>query len=616
MMKITHDRDETPSSSTITLSGSSPTVTLISNAIIDNTDHAFLNGILNAMQNPVFIKNQQHLWIAANQAFCRLIGKHHSELLGKSDYDFLPKEQADSFWKDDDDVFANDIVKTIEEPISDSDGNIRWLLTTKSPLLFHDSKYLVGVITDITTRKKSEDVVRSLAFEDPLTGLPNRRYLKDRLQSVNDARSARECGAALMVIDLDNFKDINDTLGHSVGDTVLAVVGKRLRRCVRDYDVVARLGGDEFAILILSWMEPEDIERLADRVMEGFREPIAIADLVVRTSASIGVAVASGGDADPDDLLSQADLALYASKDAGRNTWRFFQKSMQQRARQLVELEHELRHAYDQCEFELYYQPIISTDSFDMIGVEALIRWNHPTRGLMPPASFLDCAERNRLIVPLTFWTLTQALRQTAAWHASGIRIGVAVNLATSVFEAEGIAQHIASRLNAEKLQPEWLTVEVTEGAIINRSRVIAELETIRDQGVRVAIDDFGTGYSSLCRLDQLPVDILKIDRVFISDEKPRRQAILRAVLDLARNLGLETVVEGIETPGQLAVARHLGANNMQGYIFSRPLPAGEIPTWNLAFKGAHTAREEAHSLSCVPQFVPSQRELLPTGAN
>jgi diguanylate cyclase (GGDEF)-like protein/PAS domain S-box-containing protein len=540
----------------------------------------FLKRILDAIPNPVFIKNDFHQWITFNDAFCRMMGKTREELIGKSDFDILPEDEARVFWEKDDLVFSGEAVNENEEPITDGNGETRWLLTIKAPFFSNGTKYLVGVITDITARKQAEAAVRSLALEDSLTGLPNRRLLKEHLQHAQADANRHSHSVALMIVDLDDFKHINDTLGHTIGDELLVEIARRLRLIVRECDVVARLGGDEFAILSASANDAEEFGALAERLVEQMSLPVPIGDVVVRSSASVGIAVNSGNVGDPGALLAQADLALYAAKAAGKNTWRFFAPAMQERACRLVELEQGLRHALDHGEFVLHYQPIVGMQHLELIGLEALIRWNHPTRGQLLPGQFLAGAERNRLIVPLTFWTITQALRQARAWATTGHHIRLMVNLAASIFEVEGIVEHITARLDAEGLPADMLTAEVTEGVLVDSRKAVAVLQRLRDIGVRVAIDDFGAGQSSLGRLDQLPVDLLKIDRSFITSTSARREAILRATVDLARSLDLRTVVEGIETAAQFALARRVGTDGVQGFLLARPMPPEEIPAW------------------------------------
>lgn len=544
---------------------------------VQHEDTLFLRCILNAMQNPVFIKNERHQWIAFNSAFSRLIGWSYDQILYKSDFDVLPEDQARVFWEMDNSVFSSGTPNSNEEQITAADGEVRWLLTTKAPFTYNNCTYLVGVITDITERRRAEATARVMAREDALTGLPNRRLLQEHLQHIKAAWQRRHGAVALMIIDLDDFKHINDTLGHSVGDTFLIEIANRLRTVARGSDLVARLGGDEFAVIATSEDRPEQFGAMAERLVARLGDTVSIGDLSVRSSASVGVAICSDDGFNTDTLLAQADLALYASKAAGKNTWCFFEAAMQERAYKLVELEHELHDALERDEFVLYYQPIYSANGNKLVGYEALVRWNNPKKGLLLPGHFMDAVERNRLIVPLTFWTITEALRQVGVWARAGKKVGVAINLATSVLEVDGLVEHILSRLALEKLSPQRLTVEVIEGAIVNGGKVVAVLRQLRAMGIRVAIDDFGAGHSSLGRLDEIPADILKIDRLFISTPTRRRRAILHATINLARSLGLRTVVEGVETRAQLDLVRRLRADAVQGYYLARPMPVEQI---------------------------------------
>ncbi len=572
------------------------------NELTHDDAHSFLRCIIDAMENPVFIKNQKHQWILFNDAFCRLMGRQPEELYFRDDRAIFPEAQASVFWRVDDAVFRDGLSIANEEEITDGTGAVRWFLTIKAPFTFQSEVYLVGVITDISERKRAEAAARVLALEDSLTGLPNRRLLQEQLQCVQTVLGREERAVALMIIDLDDFKHINDALGHSVGDRFLVEIANRLRRLARGSDIVARLGGDEFAILATTATKPEEFGALAERLVTHLCEPVLIGELSVRSSASVGVAIGSTAQVDADTLLAQADLALYASKSAGKNTWCFFEAAMQQRACMLVELEQELHQAVRDSEFVLHYQPILNVSDHQPVEFEALIRWNHPSRGLLLPGEFLEAVERNRLIVPMTFWIIGEALREAAVWIAAGVDAGIAVNLATAVFEIEGIVEHIVSRLQAEGLSPQRLTVEVTEGAMGSRSKAVSVLERLRQLGVRVAIDDFGAGHSSLGRLDQIPVDVLKIDRMFIASATERRKSILHATIDLARSLGLQTVVEGVETDAQFALAKRYAADGVQGFLLATPMPSREIPAWFRILAKQRLSGEATDSLltSCV----------------
>ena len=477
------------------------------------------------------------------------------------------------------------------------DGAVRWLASRGeivSDEMGRPSR-LAGVNFDVTARKAAEERIIELALNDPLTGLPNRRMLHELL--VRMRASARRSGSSfgLLFIDLDEFKQTNDTLGHTAGDVLLVEAGRRLRACVREGDAVGRLGGDEFAVLApIAAGQAHDLGILASRLVAGLDEPFAMHGVEVRTGASIGIAVWPDDADDIDMLLSEADLALYAAKQAGRGTWRFFQSEMQERARKLAALDRDLRRALERGEFVLHYQPIVHVDSFELQAIEALVRWNHPERGLLLPSEFLRVAERSRLVVALTFWVLAEAMRQAAAWRAAGLgEVGVTVNLAAAALEADGLAEHVAARLRAEALPATALLVEVTEGAVADDGRAVVVLEALRRMGIRVGIDDFGAGYSSLARLRDLPLDLIKIDGAFLAATPDSRgEAILRAVAGLAQSLGLPTVVEGVETVEQFRLLRRVGVTCAQGYLLARPMPASQSrPGWRHGTSGGRTIR-------------------------
>jgi diguanylate cyclase (GGDEF)-like protein/PAS domain S-box-containing protein len=463
------------------------------------------------------------------------------------------------------------------------DGTHRWL-ASRAELVRDETgrpRRLVGVKFDVTERKLAEERICRLALQDPLTGLPNRRMLLGLLAR-ELARAARDGGRIeLFLVDLDEFKQVNDTLGHSAGDALLHEAARRLRGCVRERDHVARLGGDEFAVLVLDGAGARAGRALADRLVGVLRDPVELRGIETRPGASVGVAVWPDDAADAEALLAHADLALYAAKEAGRGTWRFFEPAMQDRARRAAALERDLRLACERDEFVLHYQPILDLASLRPCGLEALLRWRHPERGLVTPAEFLRAAERSRVIVPLTFWSLHEALRQAAAWRYHWPEpLFVAVNVATPALEREGLVAPVAARLRTQGLPASSLVVEVTEGAMVPGGAATAQLVELRQLGVRIAIDDFGAGYSSLVRLRDLPLDLLKIDRAFLEASGGTGEAILRAVVDLARSVGVTTVAEGVEGPDELMLLRRVGAAWAQGYLLAPPMPAEEVAAW------------------------------------
>jgi diguanylate cyclase (GGDEF)-like protein len=387
----------------------------------------------------------------------------------------------------------------------------------------------------------------------------------------------QESRLAVLYVDLDCFKDVNDALGHPVGDALLRMAAERLRGCVRDGDTVARLGGDEFAIIQDSIRNDEEASDLAKRIAEVIGAPFQVEGHDVTVSASIGIAMAPRDGADPDTLLKFADMALYAAKTDGRRTYRFFEPDMNERLHARRAMETDLRLAFARNEFELYYQPTIDIGSGRVVGFEALLRWHHPERGLVPPGEFIPLAESIGLIVPLGEWVLREACAEAARWPGD---MTVAVNLSPLQFKNANLVQTVTDALAAAGLPPRRLELEITESVLLQENENNpATLHRLRDRGVRIALDDFGTGYSSLSYLRVFPFDRIKIDGSFVKELPHNVEcvSIVRAMADLARGLRMATTAEGVETPEQLEALRADGVTAAQGYLFSRPLPAGDL---------------------------------------
>jgi diguanylate cyclase (GGDEF)-like protein/PAS domain S-box-containing protein len=447
-----------------------------------------------------------------------------------------------------------------------------------------------GTVQDITEKKRAQQQIRYLAYYDSLTDLPNRRLFQERLQRALARAKRHECLVAVLFLDLDRFKRINDVLGHIPGDQLLQIVAKRLRRCVRTDDVVtqfveqpvsasvARMGGDEFIILLDEIGHAEDAARIARRVLKEVGEPIRLSAEEVCVTASIGIALYPADGDDVDVMLKKADAAMYHAKAEGRNNYQFFDESINTVAIQKLSLESHLRKALDREEFRLYYQPQIDTVSGKITGFEALIRWQHPDLGLMLPGQFIQLAEDTGLIVPIGDWVVRTASKQIKAWQAAGFPpVRVSVNLSAVSFKQKDLAGRFIVGLSEAGVDPRCLEVEITESTLMEDADVtLGTLRKLKEIGLRLAIDDFGTGYSSLSYLQQFPLDTLKIDRSFIKDISVNRNsaAIARTIVLLAQNLRLGVVAEGVETHGQLALLRTLGCKEAQGYFFSRPVPA------------------------------------------
>jgi diguanylate cyclase (GGDEF)-like protein len=429
---------------------------------------------------------------------------------------------------------------------------------------------------DITERQRAEERIAHMAGHDALTDLPNSVLLRERLEHELKRVKRGEC-IAVLCLDLDQFKSVNDTLGHPVEDELLKVVADRLRGCTREPDTIARLGGDEFAIIMTAMQQPTDAAALSRRVRASIAKPYHIDGHQIVVDISIGISVAPIDAIEPDQLLKNADMALYGAKADGRGTYRFFEPEMDARMKARRELEMDLRKALRDKEFELHYQPLVNLQSNEISAYEALLRWHHPIRGLISPAEFIPVAEETGLIIPLGEWVLRKACEQTANWPDE---VKVAVNLSPAQLKNRNVVQMVTSALADSGMAGNRLQLEITESVLIqNTFATLATLHELRKLGVQIAMDDFGTGYSSLSYLRSFPFDKIKIDRSFIEDLSNGAEplAIVHAVAGLAKCLNMISTAEGVETQQQLEKLQSVGCTEMQGYLFSRARPAAEI---------------------------------------
>ena len=438
------------------------------------------------------------------------------------------------------------------------------------------SLYWSGILSDITDRKVLEEQLKHQAFHDPLTGLANRALFVDRVEHAL-ARGERDgMRVAVLFVDLDDFKTINDSLGHNGGDEVLVAVAGRLRECFRPGDTFARFGGDEFAILVED-TSLSNATSVAYRIVDALGEPFSIGGREVMIHASVGIEFAEAQGTRTDELLRNADVAMYVAKGKGKARYQLFEPSMHTAALRRLEVKADLRRAVEKDEFVLHYQPIVSLNGGALLGMEALVRWNHPERGLLPPLDFISVAEQSGLITPLGRWVLREACRQATKWPLSNPSISLSVNVSTTQFQQPGLVEDVANALWDSGLDPSILTLEITESVLVHDTdAVIEKLHRLKDFGVKVAIDDFGTGYSSLGYLKRFPIDILKIDKSFIDGvgNGAEEAAIAQAIIKLGESLGLEVVAEGIELPEQIDALQLLRCERGQGFFFSAPVDA------------------------------------------
>jgi diguanylate cyclase (GGDEF)-like protein/PAS domain S-box-containing protein len=465
------------------------------------------------------------------------------------------------------------------------DGHIVWIETRAAPV-YDDEGKLVGVegiATDITQVKQAEDELVRRASHDDLTGLANRTLFVDHVDLALSRRPAPNDSIAVLLLDLDRFKVINDSLGHAVGDDVLREAAGRLRGAIRPSDTVARLGGDEFAVLVDRISDPETAVEVAQRILMAFRRPFDLDHNTVHSTASIGISYAPAGHRDlygASDLLRHADAALYVAKGKGRNRYEIFDDSLRSRLHERLQTENELRAALEQRQFVLYYQPIYGVESRRMGGVEALVRWQHPSRGIVPATQFIDFAEDSGLVVPLGAWVFEEACRQQARWMARGIKLKMGVNLSASQLNEPDIVDQLTSTIRRFDIEASSICLEITETTLMQDvDRSLESLRQLKRIGVQLAVDDFGTGYSSLSYLQQFPIDAVKIDRSFVAGlgKTSHDGQIVRAIVSLARALDLGTIAEGVETEGQLTALAGLGCGFAQGYELARPMPADAV---------------------------------------
>jgi diguanylate cyclase (GGDEF)-like protein/PAS domain S-box-containing protein len=530
----------------------------------------------------IIVADAQGRILRVNRALCAMVGFEEDELIGQADPPYQSGEHPPVFFQQLWDSLIHD--GGWEGEIWNKRKNGRIFPTWQTIVAIRDKEgqpvQYVSVARDITDQRRSERRIHRLAYFDNLTGLPNRELFFDRFEHAIQRANRQGSSIALLFLDLDRFKNVNDSLGHPVGDELLKSVASRLKFLVRAEDTVARLGGDEFTVLLESVSRSEDVTRVAQKVVEDLSRPFQIGDHHLHIGASVGISQYPDDGTDATTLVKHADAAMYQAKAAGRNNFKFFNAAMSSRNSEQMAMEGHLHRAVHNDEFVLYYQPQFAGDG-RIVGVEALIRWQHPVMGLVPPNKFIPIAEETGLIVPIGAWVLLTACQQMRQWHSEGgPAIRVSVNLAGPQIMRGNIVQTVSDALETTGLDAEFLELEVTETFVMDHvEQSVGTLARLRELGVQLAIDDFGTGHSSLATLKRLPADTLKIDRAFVRDipKDKNDMAIARAILAMGKELDLKTVAEGVETREQQAFLDAEGCDYFQGFLFSRPLPADTV---------------------------------------
>ena len=515
-----------------------------------------------------------------NEAILRLTGYRYEELVGSQIIEYVAPDCRE--------VVAANMRAGYERPYESAilakDGTRIPVEFEGRAMPFKGRVYRMSVVRDIRDRKAAEARIHFLAHHDTLTGLPNRALLLDRLEFILASARRRDTHVGILFIDLDNFKTVNDSLGHAAGDALLKVVADRILKSLRRGDSVARLGGDEFVVVLPDLDDEQSGVPVAEKLLATIALPVSLEAQVVSVSPSIGISIFPRDGATSDTLIKNADAAMYLAKERGRSNYQFFSERLSQSAFKALALEAKLREAIANQGFILHYQPQQRVDTGAVTGIEALIRWPQADGSWIEPNEFIPVAEQRGLIMAIGGWVLRQACKQNRAWHLQGLpRLPVAVNLSTIQFRQRNFLAEVKAVLAESELEPQYLAFELTEGMLLgDTTEMVKTLQGLKDLGVKLAIDDFGTGHSSLMNLKRFPIDKLKIDRTFVRDipGDPDDCAIVAAIIDLAANMGITSIAEGVDRPDQLEFLRQRGCEEMQGYLMSTPLAPEKIAAW------------------------------------
>ncbi|MBT6031983.1 MAG: EAL domain-containing protein [Kordiimonadaceae bacterium] len=523
--------------------------------------------------------NGQGKILSSNNAMSVIFGYTPSEFEGKDIHNLIKSSEIKTS-KDAEEFLINQVAefnvyKTDETGLC-KDGSTFPLKMDIREVYLGKNKHYTVLFRNVTERLKSEKLIKKMAWHDSLTGLANRNMFSEKLTDALKVARRSDKQIAVMILDLDKFKPVNDLFGHGVGDKLLKIVAERLLECAREVDTVARLGGDEFAIVFSNIEDENNIIVIADRIIDSIQQPAEINGNIIQIGTSIGISFYNNDADSPEELIRMADVALYQAKDDGRRIYRLYDPLMDAETKAQKEMEVDLNKALENDELFLHFQPQFDAIDNKMVGAEALIRWQHPEKGMISPYTFIPIAEVSGIIIPIGQWVLNTACLAAKSWQDKGLpKIRISVNISARQFQAENFVSTIEEAINISKLDPRWLELEITEGMVIqNTDNVVTKLEELKKLGVYLSIDDFGTGYSSLAYLKRFPVNTLKIDQSFVRNihEDQDDAAITDAVIRLGHSLGLTIVAEGVETEEHVQILRDKGCDVFQGYYFCRPI--------------------------------------------
>ncbi|HEX2060752.1 MAG TPA: EAL domain-containing protein [Thermoanaerobaculia bacterium] len=563
------------------------------------SEHRFRALVENASEG-IALVDARGEFLYAGPSTERVLGYRDGQLIGRNFGELVHPDDLDTARKNLRVLLASENAEVAGElRLRHASGEWRWVEGTYKNLLLNPAvRAIVINYRDVTERRLAEETLQQLAYRDTLTELPNRFLFHDRLEHAIEQARRRGTGVAVMYVDLDRFKVVNDTLGHTVGDRLLQVVARRLRDVLRSDDTIARLGGDEFAVILPEITRAEDAGSVGRKLIAAMREAIVLDGHELHVTASVGVAIYPSDGTDVVTLIKHADAALYRSKDLGRNNVQLFASSMNRRYTERLELELSLHRAIDRGEFTLVYQPVIDRQTRTLRSFEALVRWNRPGHGQVSPADFIELAEETRLILPIGEWVMRTACAQLRSWRDEGLDgFSMAVNLSPHQVSQSQFIHQVHDTLRVHGLAPHDLELEITEGAALqNLEWTLSVLDQLRSLGVGIAVDDFGTGQSSLVYLKRFPLTTLKIDREFLRDVQREASdaAIFRSIVQLGHSLGLYVVAEGIENDDDRRLVDEQACDGMQGYFFARPLAAGDVAEWVRAFRYPDDDEREA----------------------